>query len=109
MTGSLDDAAAPARPAVRPTRIPIEPKVTDAASDAEDLADRVAQVAKGGARAAVLGINDGLVTNICLILAVAGANASRSTSGWPGLPAWWRAPSRWRRVNGFRSAARWSC
>jgi len=78
VTGSLDDAAAPARPAVRPTQIPIEPKVTDSASDAEELTERVAQVAKGGARAAVLGINDGLVTNICLILAVAGANASRS-------------------------------
>jgi VIT1/CCC1 family predicted Fe2+/Mn2+ transporter len=32
-------------------------------------------MAKGGARAAVLGVNDGLVTNVCLILAVAGASA----------------------------------
>jgi VIT1/CCC1 family predicted Fe2+/Mn2+ transporter len=63
---------------VRPTVIPIAPRVADAASDAADLAARVAQVARGGARAAVLGVNDGLVTNVCLILAVAGANASRT-------------------------------
>ena len=30
--------------------------------------------ARGAARAAVLGVNDGLVTNLCLILAVAGAD-----------------------------------
>jgi len=52
--------------------------VADPASDAVELASRVAQVARGGARAAVLGVNDGLVTNLCLILAVAGANASRT-------------------------------
>jgi VIT1/CCC1 family predicted Fe2+/Mn2+ transporter len=67
---------APAR--VRPLRIPIDPRVTDEASDSAALAARVAQVARGGARAAVLGVNDGLVTNVCLILAVAGANASRT-------------------------------
>jgi VIT1/CCC1 family predicted Fe2+/Mn2+ transporter len=59
-------------------RIPIDRQVADPASDAAELAARVAQVARGGARAAVLGINDGLVTNICLILAIAGANASRT-------------------------------
>src|SRR5581483_6244644 len=32
----------------------------------------------GAARAAVLGVSDGLVSNVCLILAVAGAEASRS-------------------------------
>ena len=63
------------RPA-RPIRIAIDPRAADPASDAADLAERVAHVAKGGARAAVLGVNDGLVTNLCLILAVAGANAS---------------------------------
>jgi VIT1/CCC1 family predicted Fe2+/Mn2+ transporter len=63
---------------VRPTLIPIEPRVTDSASDAAALAARVAQVARGAARAAVLGVNDGLVTNVCLILAVAGANGSRA-------------------------------
>jgi len=67
-----------AQSGVRPLRIPIEPRVANASSDAAELAGRVAQVAKGGARAAVLGVNDGLVTNVCLILAVAGANASRT-------------------------------
>lgn len=36
-------------------------------------------MARGGARAAVLGANDGLVTNLCLILAVTGANASQAS------------------------------
>ncbi|MDP9075214.1 MAG: VIT1/CCC1 transporter family protein, partial [Actinomycetota bacterium] len=79
--GSADghgSAATSRIPDPRPTQIPIEPRVADAASDADELAGRVAQVAKGGARAAVLGVNDGLVTNVCLILAVAGANASRT-------------------------------
>ena len=35
-------------------------------------------VAKGGARAAVLGANDGLVTNVCLILGIAAANGTAS-------------------------------
>ena len=64
---------------VRPLRLRIDPRVSDAASDADALAARVAQVARGGARAAVLGVSDGLVTNVCLILAVAGASASRSS------------------------------
>jgi VIT1/CCC1 family predicted Fe2+/Mn2+ transporter len=62
----------------RPTQIPIEPRVADPTSDAAALAARAVQVARGGARAAVLGVNDGLVTNVCLILAVAGASASAS-------------------------------
>jgi VIT1/CCC1 family predicted Fe2+/Mn2+ transporter len=45
---------------------------------ADELARRAAQVEKGAARAAVLGVNDGLVTNVCLILAVAGAQVSRA-------------------------------
>ncbi len=48
---------------------------TDPDSDAHQLHDRVAAVSRGGARAAVLGVNDGLVTNLCLILAVAGASS----------------------------------
>jgi len=66
----------PAARPVRPTLIPIDRRVTDAESDAAELAARVAQVSRGAARAAVLGVNDGLVTNVCLILAVAGAHAS---------------------------------
>ena len=71
---------------VRPTLIPIDRHVVDASSDAAELAARVSQVARGGVRAAVLGVNDGLVTNVCLILAVAGANASPPTSASPGSP-----------------------
>ena len=56
----------------------IDPVVADAESDTRALQSRVDAVARGGARAAVLGVNDGLVTNVCLILAVAGANTSAS-------------------------------
>lgn len=51
------------------------PEASDPGSDAQQLQARVATVTKGGARAAVLGVNDGLVTNVCLILAVAGASS----------------------------------
>ena len=56
----------------------IEPAVTDGARDAEELRQKAEVVARGGARAAVLGVNDGLVTNICLILGVAAANGPAS-------------------------------
>jgi VIT1/CCC1 family predicted Fe2+/Mn2+ transporter len=65
-------------PAPRPTTIPIARSVTDARADAAELQGRINQVARGAARAAVLGVNDGLVSNVCLILAVAGADASPS-------------------------------
>ncbi|TML14300.1 MAG: hypothetical protein E6G39_08525 [Actinobacteria bacterium] len=67
-----------ARPPARPLHVAIEPRSADPASDAAELAARVSLVARGGARAAVLGVNDGLVTNVCLILALAGAHASAS-------------------------------
>jgi VIT1/CCC1 family predicted Fe2+/Mn2+ transporter len=67
-----------ARP-VRPFRITVARRPSDSAEDAAEIESRIADVAKGGARAAVLGVNDGLVTNVCLILAVAGANASASS------------------------------
>ena len=63
----------------RPTQIPIEARVTDADSDTASLRRKAQQVQRGGARAAVLGVNDGLVTNLCLILAVAGASATASS------------------------------
>ena len=47
----------------------------DPGSDAQRLRERVSTVTRGAARAAVLGVNDGLVTNVCLILAVAGASS----------------------------------
>lgn len=54
---------------------PADPTIEDAGRDAAELRDRVAAVNRGAARAAVLGVNDGLVTNLCLILAVAGASS----------------------------------
>ena len=49
------------------------------ASDTAELDKRVNQVSSGGARAAVLGVSDGLVTNVSLILGLAGAGASASS------------------------------
>lgn len=62
-----------------------EPRVADAASDARELQERVTAVTRGAARAAVLGVNDGLVTNVCLILAVAGASSGVSEVRIAGL------------------------
>ena len=62
----------------QPTRIPIDAAVADAAGDAAAFQRKARQVTAGGARAAVLGANDGLVTNLCLILAVAGADGGQS-------------------------------
>lgn len=39
------------------------------------LAKRAAQVQRGGARAAVLGVNDGLVSTLCIVIGVAAAGA----------------------------------
>jgi VIT1/CCC1 family predicted Fe2+/Mn2+ transporter len=64
---------------VQPTRIPIERQPPDPEGDAAELAERVSRVSGGASRAAVLGVNDGLVTNVCLILAVAGAHASSAS------------------------------
>lgn len=58
--------------------------------DSEILARRAMQVQRGAARAAVLGVNDGLVSVLCIVLAVAGAGASTHSvllSGFAGLIA----------------------
>jgi VIT1/CCC1 family predicted Fe2+/Mn2+ transporter len=58
--------------------------------DSEILARRSLQVQRGGARAAVLGVNDGLVSILCIVLAVAGAGAASSSvllAGFAGLIA----------------------
>ncbi|HEY4409703.1 MAG TPA: VIT1/CCC1 transporter family protein [Acidimicrobiia bacterium] len=64
---------------VVPTRVGPQPAAGAVHDDAMALEARITQVVRGAARAAVLGVNDGLVSNVCLILAVAGANASRSS------------------------------
>lgn len=58
--------------------------------DSQILARRAAQVQKGGARAAVLGVNDGLVSTLCIVLGVAAAGADQSAvllAGFAGLVA----------------------
>lgn len=62
----------------------------DKKKDSEILAKRALQVQRGGARAAVLGVNDGLVSTLCIVLAVAGAGASSHNvllAGFAGLIA----------------------
>ncbi len=56
----------------------IDPYVTDGGADAKELRARTQSVNRGAARAAVLGVNDGLVTNLSLIIAMAGAASSQS-------------------------------
>jgi VIT1/CCC1 family predicted Fe2+/Mn2+ transporter len=54
------------------------------------LARRARQVQRGGARAAVLGVNDGLVSTLCIVLAVAAAGADAKAvllAGFAGLIA----------------------
>lgn len=54
------------------------------------LRDRAALVQRGGARAAVLGVNDGLVSTVCLVIGVAAAGGSQQavlTAGLAGLLA----------------------
>ena len=58
--------------------------------DSQLLARRALQVQRGAARAAVLGVNDGLVSVLCIVLAVAGAGASAHNvllAGFAGLIA----------------------
>ena len=53
--------------------------------DSEILAARAQQVQKGGARAAVLGVNDGLVSTLCLVLGVAAAGGEQQAVVLAGL------------------------
>ena len=62
----------------------------DRKKDSEILARRALQVQRGAARASVLGVNDGLVSTLCLVLAVAGAGATSGSvllAGFAGLIA----------------------
>jgi vacuolar iron transporter family protein len=58
--------------------------------DSQILAARAVQVQRGGARAAVLGVNDGLVSTLCIVLGVAAAGQSQQAvllAGLAGLVA----------------------
>lgn len=62
----------------------------DKRRDSELLKLRAAQVQRGGARAAVLGVNDGLVSTVCIALGVAGATGDQRAvliAGLAGLIA----------------------
>lgn len=67
--------------------------MTEQLSDNSSLASltrRAKQVQRGGARAAVLGVNDGLVSTLCLVVGMAAAGASNHivlTAGFAGLLA----------------------
>lgn len=63
----------------------IDARVGDNQRDAEELRERADSVARGATRAAVLGVNDGLVTNVCLILGVAGASGGAGAIRLAGL------------------------
>lgn len=58
---------------------------TESSQALEDIEKTARQVAGGGIRAAVLGVNDGLVTNLCLTLGVAGAATGAGTVRLSGL------------------------
>ncbi|USN96895.1 MAG: VIT1/CCC1 transporter family protein [Candidatus Nomurabacteria bacterium] len=65
----------------------MEQKITHAS---ELLARRALQVQRGGARAAVLGVNDGLVSTLCLVIGVAATGAEAKAvliAGFAGLLA----------------------
>ncbi|HEY5695748.1 MAG TPA: VIT1/CCC1 transporter family protein [Candidatus Saccharimonadales bacterium] len=62
----------------------------DRKKDSEILAKRSLEIQRGGARAAVLGVNDGLVSTLCLVLGVAGAGAASHSvllAGFAGVIA----------------------
>lgn len=67
------------------SRVRIAPRPADPAADAAELHRKVEQTSKGAVRAAVLGVNDGLVTVLALILGLAGANASAGSVRLAGV------------------------
>jgi len=66
----------------------VDSSIHQSASDR--LSKRAAQVQRGGARAAVLGVNDGLVSTLCIVIGVAAAGADTKAvllAGFAGLLA----------------------
>jgi len=56
----------------------------------------------GNLRAAVFGVNDGLISNLSLILGVAAHRPTRASSCFRGSPDWLAARFRWPRANSSR-------
>ncbi|MEV6208487.1 VIT1/CCC1 transporter family protein [Kitasatospora sp. NPDC051914] len=84
----------------------------DEAAEAElaAIGRTAGRVAGGGIRAAVLGVNDGLVTNLCFILGIAGAAVDAATVRLSGLAslvagALSMAAGEWVSVRGQREVA----
>lgn len=84
----------------------------DEAAEAElaAIGRTAGRVAGGGIRAAVLGVNDGLVTNLCFILGIAGASVDAATVRLSGLAslvagALSMAAGEWVSVRGQREVA----
>lgn len=65
--------------------MPTQTSTAQRKRDSMILARRAAQVQRGGARAAVLGVNDGLVSTLCIVLGVAAAGADQSAVVLAGL------------------------
>jgi len=61
------------------------PQVSQVPNNRSDHRRRAREVQSGATRAAVLGVSDGLVTNVSLILGVAGADASNNVVLLAGL------------------------
>jgi len=81
-----------------------------APTSADEVGKRHRGIAGGGnLRAAVFGINDGLVSNASLILGVAGASASNSTILLSGIAGLLREPSPWPLASMFRCARSGRC
>ena len=68
-----------------PVGQPIEPAGAPSTDDAALIQRRIEQVNRGAARAAVLGVNDGLVTTLALVLGLAGAAADPSAVRLAGV------------------------
>ena len=73
------------------------------------LAARGRARVSGTFRAAVFGANDGLVSNLALVLGVSGGGASTEPCCSPGSPGCWPGRCRWAPASTSRSARSASC
>src|SRR5438876_3812553 len=79
-------------------------------TSADEVGKRHRGIAGGGnLRAAVFGINDGLVSNASLILGVAGLRRTTAPFCSPVSPVCWREPSPWPPASMFRCARSGRC
>src|SRR6266542_481466 len=107
-TRTATSEAMPSRSRVTPRSYPLKPLKNPSArrtrsAAQQDLArlkaHHAASTGGGRLRAAIFGINDGLVTNASLVVGVAAADPGRQVVILAGLPGWWLAPSAWPRAS----------